>query len=273
MPLLPVCCREVSLRQWDGPDESGAFEYARCLQYGLSFDASLEEASEFYASVVRTTPSTSLRHSFRCLRGLNKARLPAFPRRRSAQPTLESGHYSQTIRNLAAPDKMFDYRSSPFGLRDGHEIGNGGSSRVKVFQDPVTGKQIAVKYLSVENFNAIGSIREIESLAALNHACVLRIVTWAYPQGEQCAEIHTEYAERASLENVLKGNKIRTDKVFWTPTGSGSAICDMVLGMRFVHRQGIVDRDLKPSNILIRDNGRALIGDFGSSRLTRDDAT
>jgi serine/threonine protein kinase len=43
--------------------------------------------------------------------------------------------------------------------------------------------------------------------------------------------------------------------------------------MRFVHFRDIIHRDLKPSNILIGWNGRALIGDFGSSRFTIDDGT
>jgi hypothetical protein len=38
----------MSINGKAAPDQSGAFEYARCLQYGLGLDASFEEASEFY---------------------------------------------------------------------------------------------------------------------------------------------------------------------------------------------------------------------------------
>jgi serine/threonine protein kinase len=102
---------------------------------------------------------------------------------------------------------------------------------------------------------------------------VLRIVRWAFPQGNQYAEIHTEYAERGSVEGIVTERKRGDQPVFWTPTRLAIAICDMVLGMRFVHFQGIVHYDLKPSNVLIREGGRALIGDFGSSHFKSDDAT
>jgi hypothetical protein len=43
---------ETSIGGLDGPDESGMFEYARCLQDGeLGFDVSLEEASDFYGLI------------------------------------------------------------------------------------------------------------------------------------------------------------------------------------------------------------------------------
>jgi serine/threonine protein kinase len=91
--------------------------------------------------------------------------------------------------------------------------------------------------------------------------------------GLQPGEIHTEWAEEGSLKDVLREVKKGTKKLFWTPTGIAIVICDIVLGMRFVHFRSIIHRDLKPSNVFIRSHGRALIGDFGSSRFTSDYAT
>jgi serine/threonine protein kinase len=144
---------------------------------------------------------------------------------------------------------------------------------VKVVRNPDTGKAIAVKYFSGPNLDRGAFVQEVESLAQLNHPCVLRVVHWALPKAPGCAEIHTEYAERGSLEAVLKERLKRPETAFMTWTKLGLAICDIVVGMRFVHSRQIIHRDLKPSNIFIRTDGRALIGDFGSSRFMNDNGT
>jgi serine/threonine protein kinase len=168
---------------------------------------------------------------------------------------------------------MSDYMVHPIGSSEGREIGRGGSSQVKLVRDSDTGKLRAVKCFSGLNLDKGAFIQEVESLAQLNHPCVLRIVHWALPKAPRCAEIHTEYAERGSLEAVLQERRANPANAFMTWTRLGIAICDIVLGMRFVHAQQIIHRDLKPSNIFIRGDGRALIGDFGSSRFNNDDGT
>jgi abelson tyrosine-protein kinase 1 len=168
---------------------------------------------------------------------------------------------------------MADYLRAPIGPGGGREIGTGGSSRVRLVRDPATGKTIAVKYFSGPNLDRNGFIREVNFLAALNHPCVLRIIGWAFPEGSSCGEVHTEFAEQGSLADVLIRRQMESGGAFWTATRMAIVICDIVLGMRFVHLKRIIHRDLKPSNVLIQGNGRALIGDFGSSRLASDDAT
>jgi serine/threonine protein kinase len=168
---------------------------------------------------------------------------------------------------------MSGYLGCPIGLSHADQIGTGATSQVHLVRDPDTGKLIAVKYFSGGNLDKGGFIQEVESLAALNHPCVLKIIRWALPNDRQPGQIHTEYVEQGSLCDVLRRKRSERDGGFWTPTKIGIVICDIVIGMRFVHFRGIIHRDLKPSNILIRGSGRALIGDFGSSRFKDDDGT
>jgi hypothetical protein len=261
----------LSLKGSDDPDESAVFEYACCLQYGLlGFDEEPDEAFEFYGSIPRSEQS---KHSFRCLRKLGRATLPAFPSRPSTGGTAASENYSRTVRNLRAWETMWKYLSARIGRVHGRTLSSRGSSEVRLLQDRSTGRQIVAKFVSGVKFDAVSFTREVENLTALNHPCVLRIISWALPEGNQCGEIHTEYAERGSLEDVLTTNRKNPDKTFWTATRIGIVICDIVVGMRFVHWKGIVHRDLKPSNVFIGSTGRAVIGDFGSSRCEKDDAT
>jgi hypothetical protein len=264
---------ELSVDGLNGPNEFGAFEYGRCLQYGIGLDVSLEDAADFYGLPAIEGESESARPSFRCLRSLHKAVLAALPPRRTAASRVENREYSHRVRKLAAPQMLSDYLTDPIGPGEGGPIATGGSSQVRLVRDPATGKTISVKYFSGRNLSETPFIREVEFLSTLNHPCVLRIIAWALPEGSRCGEIHMEFAERKSLEDVVNRRQVETEKQFWTETRIGIVICAIVLGMKYVHLHHIIHHDLKPSNILIRSNGRAMIGDFGSSRLSNDDWT
>jgi serine/threonine protein kinase len=83
--------------------------------------------------------------------------------------------------------------------------------------------------------------------------------------------MHIEFAEHGSLQRVME-HATGTPDEFWNPTGKAIIICGIVLGLRFVHSKGYIHGDLKPSNILIKTGGTALISDFGTSRLASDDS-
>jgi serine/threonine-protein kinase len=115
-------------------------------------------------------------------------------------------------------------------------------------------------------------LREIETLFRLNHPCIVRILGYSFPVSSTSAEIQMEYAENGSLDSVLKRVKTGRSSNFWSPTGIGIIICEIVFGMRCVHTNGFIHLDLKLSNILIDNLGRALIDDFGTSCLEIDDS-
>jgi hypothetical protein len=123
---------------------------------------------------------------------------------------------------------MSDYLVNPIGRLQGREIGQGGSSQVQLVQNPTTGKWIAVKYFCSPNFGTKSFTQEIESLAAVDHFCLLQIVHWALPEPSRSGEIHTEYAKRGSLADVLQRTRSELEKGFWAATKLGILICDIL---------------------------------------------
>jgi serine/threonine protein kinase len=177
------------------------------------------------------------------------------------------------VRSLFMSDYILEQSDRLHCHHGNSVIGYGGSSIVSSRHFPDGNGQFAVKQFSRDGFDAQQLMREVETLTKLNHPCILRILNFLLPFNSEPAEIHTEYATNGSLDRVL--NLVRHGKTpsFWTPTGIGIIICGIVLGMRFMHSHGFIHQDLKPSNILLNADGRALIGDFGTSRCETVDHT
>jgi serine/threonine-protein kinase len=64
-----------------------------------------------------------------------------------------------------------------------------------------------------------------------------------------------------SLKEVLASRP-----AWWTGTAKSIVVAGIASGMAFTHESGIIHRDLKPGNILLDENHRPRICDFGSSR-------
>jgi serine/threonine protein kinase len=158
------------------------------------------------------------------------------------------------------------YRKARIETTGGRILGKGGHGIVRLGIDPETQKLIAVKHIwGWSDVNWM--MREVESLVTLRHPCIVGIIGWSPGPKSNEGEIHLEYAPNGSLSKHLqtfRDTGIRGG--FWTPTQIGIIICDIVLGMRYVHSLGILHRDLKPSNILLKGNFRGMISDFGLSR-------
>jgi abelson tyrosine-protein kinase 1/abelson tyrosine-protein kinase 2 len=130
-----------------------------------------------------------------------------------------------------------------------------------------------VKRFLREGFNQTRFIREIETLAQLNHPCILRIRGWKPATAQGPAEIRTEPAENGALSLNLEKAGHGAQFPFWNANGKAILICGIALGMRYVHWKGIIHGDLKPSNILMNGRGEPLVSDFGSSRFETNDYT
>ena len=147
------------------------------------------------------------------------------------------------------------------------KIGSGGMADVWLADDKELDRKVAIKILHdrfaqdqefVERFR-----REAQSAAGLQHPNVVSI----FDRGEfrDTYFIAMEYVDGPQLKQLVKGGMGTQDAIDFTRQILNAA--------RFAHRKGIVHRDLKPQNVLIDEDGRARVADFGIARGESSDIT
>jgi eukaryotic-like serine/threonine-protein kinase len=147
------------------------------------------------------------------------------------------------------------------------KIGSGGMADVWLAEDTELDRKVAIKILHdrfaqdkefVERFR-----REAQSAAGLQHPNVISI----FDRGEfdDTFFIAMEYVQGPQLKELVKGGMGIKDAVDF--------VRQILSAARFAHRKGIVHRDLKPQNVLIDDEGRARVADFGIARGESSDIT
>lgn len=144
-------------------------------------------------------------------------------------------------------------------------IGQGGMSRVYLAVDIKLHKKWAVKEIDCSGGKddyLVKALRaETNVLKRLNHKYLPRVVD-VYEENERVYLV-MDYIEGRSLQEILSktGPVKREDAVNW-----GIQIAD---ALSYLHRQrpAIVYRDLKPSNVILREDGTICLIDFGTARI------
>ena len=148
-------------------------------------------------------------------------------------------------------------------------LGSGGMADVYCAQDLQLGRKVALKLLHrryardsefVERFR-----REASAAAGLQHANVVGV----YDRGEweDTYYIAMEYLEGRTLKQVI------TDHGPLAPLAAIDIGIQILKAARFAHRRGIVHRDIKPHNVILDEEGRAKVTDFGIARAGASDMT
>ena len=141
------------------------------------------------------------------------------------------------------------------------ELGRGGMSCVYLCTNVELGNQWAVKHIFKQNSNAQILLAEEEILKKLNHINLPRIIDVFYD--ESGTYIVESYIEGTPLNIMLQqeGN-FNEDTVL----GWAKELCDVLIYLHSMEPHPIIYRDMKPSNIIITRNNKAVIVDFGISR-------
>jgi eukaryotic-like serine/threonine-protein kinase len=141
-------------------------------------------------------------------------------------------------------------------------LGGGGMALVYRAHDEELDRPVAIKVLA-DNLAADEAfrrrfLREARLAASLAHPNVVRV----YDSGEADGRpfIIMEYVEGETLADVLS----RRGRL--SPTEAVELALQVCSGLEHAHRAGLVHRDIKPQNLLIRGDGTVKIVDFGIAR-------
>jgi tetratricopeptide (TPR) repeat protein len=158
------------------------------------------------------------------------------------------------------------YYDSRYELRG--EIGRGGMGVVYLAQDGELGREVALKFLPAElaiNTSAVTMFRaEARAAAAMNHPNIVMVYDVGVLGGRPC--IIMEYVPGKTARELLREAKTekRTALAARTVAQIGR---DIARALSYAHSQGVIHRDVKPSNILISPRAGTKLMDFGISKV------
>ena len=145
------------------------------------------------------------------------------------------------------------------------EVGNGRMSTVYLAQDRSNKDlEVAVKILNTTHSDAIKRElfeRETSALGKLRHPNIVGLRDSGWSDDEDAFYIVLDYLPY-SLDRNLGGASTRP-----IPIDTYRIMRDLADGLANAHSEGVIHRDVKPSNILLDSTGRALLTDFGISKL------
>jgi beta-lactam-binding protein with PASTA domain/predicted Ser/Thr protein kinase len=144
--------------------------------------------------------------------------------------------------------------------RVARRLGSGGMADVWLAEDTHLQRRVALKVLHARFTQDQEFVtrfqREAEHAAGLQHPNIVAVFDRGQDNGVNY--IAMRYVEGPTLKEMIDRGL--------TPEQAAALIRQVLEGARFAHRNGIVHRDLKPQNVIMDEEGKAVVTDFGIAR-------
>ena len=140
-------------------------------------------------------------------------------------------------------------------------LGRGGMGAVYLARDISLDRLVAIKVLPTDlaqDENFVGRFRsEAQTAARLDHPGIIPI--YSVESDDDLHYFIMKYVQGRSLEDIIEAGRLPFDavqRILW----------ESACALGHAHQRGVVHRDVKPANIMVDEQGRAMLTDFGISR-------
>jgi serine/threonine protein kinase len=145
-------------------------------------------------------------------------------------------------------------------------LGQGGMSVVFKAKHKMTDQEVALKILPPElaAHSQVKSrfLEEAKALAALDHPNIVHLYNFGQENGSFVLAM--QYVQGKTWERMILENK----RLDWKH--SCRVAIDVLKALEYAHGRGVVHRDMKPSNVLVRSHdGMATVMDFGIAKMAQ----
>jgi eukaryotic-like serine/threonine-protein kinase len=138
-------------------------------------------------------------------------------------------------------------------------IGSGGFGTVYLAEDTWIDKKVALKVPHKQSVDFGEHLREPRLLASLSHPNIVTILT--AEKQDNVFFIVMEYVQGETLESVIaRDGALELSRAL-------DYTCQICNAIDYAHRQSVLHRDLRPSNVLVSESGLLKVADFGTSRI------
>lgn len=162
---------------------------------------------------------------------------------------------------MSDQDSLFNTQLDEYRIEE--LLGRGGMARVYRGFDTRLHRYVAIKVIDtpfqakqdyIQRFE-----REAQSIARLDHPHIVKI--YRFGEVENLIYMAMQYIEGSDLAAVL--NTYQTDGAVMETADILQITRELCMALDYAHSQGVIHRDVKPSNVMLNKEGKVILTDFG----------
>ncbi len=153
-------------------------------------------------------------------------------------------------------------------------LGRGGMGEVYKAKDTTLGREVAIKVLpsgfSIDRDRLRRFEQEARAASALNHPNIITIHEFGQEEGVHFIFIVSEYIEGETLRRRIGSGRIGSERTAGERMNAAEILeiaIQITSALNAAHEAGIVHRDVKPENVMVRPDGLVKVLDFGLAKL------